>query len=172
MLSLKICVPKETKDINLKAFNMITNKYEAKTMTKHISGDCKYKLNSRTCYSNQKWNNKICQCECKSYCICKKYYKWNLRTCTCENSKYLKSIANTSVIKCDKIITVLDIVATKITDTTARNVTSTALINCHSKKVKDCYILHTVLFLIILLLIITIVCYHYPKQKCITMLTI
>ena len=30
----KICVPKETKDIIVKAFNMITNKKEAKTMTK------------------------------------------------------------------------------------------------------------------------------------------
>ena len=36
VLSPKICLPKETKDINVKAFNMITNKNEAKTMTKHI----------------------------------------------------------------------------------------------------------------------------------------
>ena len=35
-LSPKICVTKETKDINLKAFNMLTNKNEAKTMIKHI----------------------------------------------------------------------------------------------------------------------------------------
>ena len=33
VLSPKICVPKETKDINVKAFNMITNKDEAKAMT-------------------------------------------------------------------------------------------------------------------------------------------
>ena len=39
-LSPKICVPKETKDINVKAFNMITNKNEAKAMTKHVSCDC------------------------------------------------------------------------------------------------------------------------------------
>ena len=32
--SAKICVPKGTKDINVKAFNMITNKDEDKTMTK------------------------------------------------------------------------------------------------------------------------------------------
>ena len=37
VLSPKVCVPKETKDINIKAFNMITNKNEAKAMTKHIS---------------------------------------------------------------------------------------------------------------------------------------
>ena len=36
VLSPKICLPSETKDINVKAFNMITNKNEAKTMTKHI----------------------------------------------------------------------------------------------------------------------------------------
>ena len=33
VLSSKICVPKETKDINLNTFNMITNKDEAKAMT-------------------------------------------------------------------------------------------------------------------------------------------
>ena len=37
VLSPKICVPKETKYINVKGFNMITNKNEAKTMKKHIS---------------------------------------------------------------------------------------------------------------------------------------
>ena len=51
---------------------MITNKNEAKTMTKHIPCDCKCKFNSTTCNSNQKWNNKTCQCECKNYRKCKK----------------------------------------------------------------------------------------------------
>ena len=46
ILSPKICFLKETKDINVEAFNMITNKNEAKTITKHISCDCKCKSNS------------------------------------------------------------------------------------------------------------------------------
>ena len=46
---------------------MKTNKDEAKTMTEHFSCDCKCKFNSTTCSSNQKWNNKSCQCECKNY---------------------------------------------------------------------------------------------------------
>ena len=41
VLSPKICVPKETKDINIKVFNMIINKDKAKAMTEHISCDCK-----------------------------------------------------------------------------------------------------------------------------------
>ena len=54
VLSLKICVPKETKNINVKVFNMIANKNEAKTIAKHSSCDCKHKFNSKTCISNQK----------------------------------------------------------------------------------------------------------------------
>ena len=97
VLSPKICAPKETKDINVKAFNMITNKNEAKPMTKHISCDCKCRFNSTGCNSNQKWNNKICQCECKNCCTCNKDYSWNPSKSICENSKYLKGIADTSV---------------------------------------------------------------------------
>ena len=64
----------------------------------------------------------------------------------------------------DEIITAMDIVSTKVT--IATNVTSTASINCHSIKVRDCYISQAILLEIILLLIIIIViCYHYVKQK-------
>ena len=76
-------------------------------MKKNISCDFKCKFNSTTCNSNQKWNNKICQCECINYCPYKKDYSWNPSTCLCENDKYLKSIADTSVIECDGIISVL-----------------------------------------------------------------
>ena len=64
-LSLKIIVPKETKDINVKVFNIIINKNKAKTMAKHTSCDSKCKFNSTTCNSTEKWNNEKCQCECK-----------------------------------------------------------------------------------------------------------
>ena len=67
-LSMRICVPSKTKDADVKVFNMITNKNEAKTMANHFI--CKCKLNSTTCNSNQKWNNETCQCECKNYCTC------------------------------------------------------------------------------------------------------
>ena len=60
VLSLKIYVLKETKDINNEALNLIINKIEAKTMTKHISYDYKCKFNSTTCNWNQIWNNKTC----------------------------------------------------------------------------------------------------------------
>ena len=100
VLSPKISVPKETKDIKVKPFNAITNKNGAKARMEHVSCDCKCKFNSTIlCNSNQKWNNKTCKCEYKSYPRCKKDYIWNPSTCICVNSKYLMS---TSVTECEK----------------------------------------------------------------------
>ena len=67
--------------------------------------------------------------------------------------------------ECDEIVIIIDNISTTTKNTIATNVTSTASINYHDKKVTDCYILHTVLLVIILLLIITIICYRYAKQK-------
>ena len=47
--------------------------------------------------------------------------------------------------KCDEIVIVKNNLSTKKTNTIATNAMSTASINCHSKKVRDYYILHTVL---------------------------
>ena len=79
VLSPKIWVLEKTKDVNVKVFNMITNKIGAKTMTKHISRDCKCNFNSTTCNSNQNWNNKTWKYECKSYRTCEKDYYWNFK---------------------------------------------------------------------------------------------
>ena len=93
-LSPKICVPKETKVINVKTLNMIANKDKAKAMREHFSCDSKCKLNSTTCKSKQQWNNKICQYECNNYRKGKKDYNWNPSTCIYVNSSYLKIIAS------------------------------------------------------------------------------
>ena len=98
--------------------------------------------------------------ECKNCCTCKKDHSLNLSTCIYENAKYLKSIVDDSKIVFDGIIYIMDIVPT--------NVTSTASINSDVKKVRlktDCYILHPVLLVIILLFILTIIYYHYAKHR-------
>ena len=74
-----------------------------------------------------------------NYGKCKKDYSCNPSTCICKNSKYLKHISDESVIEVDEIITVMDIVSTRRTNTRETNGTTTASINCRSKKVRDCY---------------------------------
>ena len=88
ILSSKVCVPKETRDINVEAFNMITNKNEAKAMIKHIS--CNKNVQNVIQLKNVII---IHQSESKNYYTWKRDYSWIPGTYICENSKYLKSIA-------------------------------------------------------------------------------
>ena len=52
VLSPEIFVPKKTKDVTVKAFNMIANKIESEAVTEYISCDCRWKFNSTVCNSN------------------------------------------------------------------------------------------------------------------------
>ena len=56
-----------------------------------------------------------CQCECKNYHKLEKEYSLNPSSCICENSKYLKSVIDNSVTKCDKIVIVMKDLSTKKT---------------------------------------------------------
>ena len=72
-LSYKLCIPNKTEDLNLSVFNIISGINKSKTLTKHISRECKCKLDGKKCNSNQWWNHDKCQCECKKHYICEKY---------------------------------------------------------------------------------------------------
>ena len=95
VLSPKKCVPKETKGINVKVFNLITNENIAKAMRDHNSRDCKCKFSSTIVIQIKNGIIKQVNNKCKNYCSWKKGYSWNPSACICENSKYLKSITNT-----------------------------------------------------------------------------
>ena len=52
-LSNKVYVPNKTEDLNLSMFNRIRDINESKTLTKHISCECKCKFDWTKCNSNQ-----------------------------------------------------------------------------------------------------------------------
>ena len=58
----KACITNKTEDLNLRVFSMIAGINESKTLTKHISWECKCKFDTRKCNSNQWWNNNKRQC--------------------------------------------------------------------------------------------------------------
>ena len=97
---------------------MITDKDEAKAMTEHISCDCKCKFNSATCNSKQNGIIKYVNVNAKNFYKCEKGYSWNL-------------------FILDEIVIVMKNLSTEKINIIATNVTSTASINCHSKKVRD-----------------------------------
>ena len=86
---------------------MITGINESKTITKHISCNCKCKFDSRKFNLNQEWSKDKRWCECKTLLknrVCKKDRIWSPITCARENDEYLVSIVNDKVVKFDEII--------------------------------------------------------------------
>ena len=82
---------------------MITGINESKTLTKHISCECKCRFDGKKHKFNQKWNNYKCRSECKIHHICGKDFIQNPASCSCKNGNYLASIIDNSVITCDEI---------------------------------------------------------------------
>ena len=73
---------------------------------------------------------------------------------------HLKSIADTSVIVYDEVLSFMDIVPTQMTNT------KTKKSDDKKKRCKiDCCIFYTILLVIILLLIMIVICYHYAKYR-------
>ena len=104
----KVCAPNNTEDLNVSVFNMTAGTSESKALTKHISCECKCKLDGTKCNSNQWWNKDKCRCEYKKHHLFEKEYVWNPATGNCENGKYLASIMDDSGIICDEVIDVDD----------------------------------------------------------------
>ena len=82
---------------------MIADTNESKTLTKHLSCECKCIFDVNVIQINGLIIIK-CQCECKKIRVCEKDYIWNLVTRICENEKYLTSIMDDSAITCDEVI--------------------------------------------------------------------
>ena len=82
---------------------IITGISESKTLTKHISCECKCTFKGTKCDSDQWWNNDKCWCECIKRHICEKYYVCNTATCNYENGKYLASVLDDSAVSSDEI---------------------------------------------------------------------
>ena len=70
--SNKVCVPNKKEDLNLSMFNMITGIDESKTVSKHLSCECKCKTDRTKCHWNQCWNKENCWCDCRKHHICEK----------------------------------------------------------------------------------------------------
>ena len=88
---------------HIHVLSMITRMNESKILKKHISWECKCKIDGRKCNSNQKWNNGKCRYECKKHSICEADCIWNPATCSWKNGKYLASIVDDSVITLMKL---------------------------------------------------------------------
>ena len=144
---------------------MITEVNESKTLTMHISWECKCRFDGRNCDSNEKWNNDKCWFKCKKYHIWEKDCICNPATCTCENRKYLTSIMDDSVITCDEVIESYD----EDAEAKSYDKTKTITTNFDEKKVtwksQNFYILLALLLTTIVLLIVVSIYFYLIKYR-------
>ena len=96
----KICVPDLIKDLNIKAFNLMSRTNETRLIKWHEKCKCACRLDAITCNNKQRWNKNKCRCECKELSdkeICDKGFIWNPSTCerecdkNCDIGEYLDS---------------------------------------------------------------------------------
>ena len=93
--------------------------------------------------------------------------KVSVESIVCAKNRYLKSIVDNSVIVCNEIVSITDIVSTNVISSVPANVTSNVSINSDNKKIRykmNCYNLQMFMLVVILLFLITIICYHYTKH--------
>ena len=84
-----------------------------------------------------------------------------------QKNRYLKSIVDNSVIVYNEIVSIMDIVSKNVISSVQANVTSNVSMNSDNKKIRykmNCYNLQMFMLVVILLFLITIICYHYTKH--------
>ena len=86
----KMCVPDVVKNLNVKAFNLMSRTNETRHIKWHETCKCKCRLDATTCNNKQRWNDDKCRCECKELidkCACDKGFIWYPSNCECECDK-------------------------------------------------------------------------------------
>ena len=81
---VKICVPDVIKDLNVKAFNLMSRTNETRFIKWHEKCKCECTLNGIICNNKQRWNKHKCRCECKELIdkgIYDKGFIWNPSNC-------------------------------------------------------------------------------------------
>ena len=64
-LYAKLCVPDVVKNMNVKAFNLISKSNKARYIIWHETCRSNCRLNPSACHNKDRWNEYKCRCECK-----------------------------------------------------------------------------------------------------------
>ena len=90
MIRMQKYVPKVSKNLRVKVFNLISRTNETRHVKWHERCKCKCRLDASVCSNKQQWNDDKCWCECKELIdkgVCDKGHIWNPTNCECECDK-------------------------------------------------------------------------------------
>ena len=155
---LKFCFPDFIKNINVKSFDLLSNKNVLKNISFHQSCKCGCLLDKKVCNNLQKWNKGECKCECLKIKDCGIGYSWNVNNCRCEMKKLAALTEFERFLETEKC----DVETDKIKNVFPENKTITLI-----TKVKDykSFIGVSVSFLFVSITLTGMMIYFYLKSK-------
>ena len=80
------CVPDSDKNLNVRAFNLMSRTKETRHIEWHETCECECRLDVSVCNNKQRWNDSNCRCHCKELIdegVCDKGFVWNPSNCGC-----------------------------------------------------------------------------------------
>ena len=86
----KIYVPNETKNTNIKDFNLMSRNNETRRIEWHETCKCRCRLDTSICNNKQRWNDDKCRSECEELIVkgmCDQGFIWNPSNCRGECDK-------------------------------------------------------------------------------------
>ena len=103
----KLCVPDVVKNLNVRAFNLMSRTNETRHIKWHETCKCKCRLDASVCNNKQRWNEDKCRCECKELVdkgTCDKGFIWNPSNseCECEKSCNIAEYLDYENCKCKR----------------------------------------------------------------------
>ena len=106
-LYAKMCVPDVVKNLNVKAFNLMSRTNETRHIKWHETCKCKCRLDASVCNNKQRWNDDKCRCKCEELIdkgVCGKGFIWNPsnRECECDKSCDVGEYLDYENCKCRK----------------------------------------------------------------------
>ena len=168
----KICVPDIVKNLNVKAFNLMSRTNETRSIKWHKSCKCICRLNGTICNNKQRWNKDKCRCDCKKLIdkgVCNKRYIWNPSNCECEYDKScnIGQYLDYSDWKCKKklIDPVIEECTENNDETKLGNITLAENNNSYSNSCKVCIVFMTVVVTIFTGVTVYFVYYNWSLIK-------
>ena len=151
----KLCVPDIIKNLNFKAFNLMSRNYKARHIQWHETCKCKCRLDASVCNNKSRWHEDKCRCECKELIdkgVCDEGFIWNPSNCECECDKScdIGEYLDYENCKCRKnfVDKLVEECTEKVEEVKLVGITSAEDKNKHKNKCSSCT-LYIVLFSII-----------------------
>ena len=164
----RICISDTVKNLNVKAFNLMSLTNETRSIKLHETCKCICRLNEIICNNKQRWNKDKCRCECKELIdkgVCDKGFIFTPSKCECECDKSCNSGQYLDYSDCKYKKELIDPLIEECTENNKETKIVNITVENENSSCKVYIILMTVVFTIFTGIIIYFVYYNWSFIK-------